>query len=75
MNDPLTAQERVTLNILNRKIEMHRALVANNLGALTERCFGASDIPLHTASTIMEVLVTNADAFTSALKPYCRQRT
>lgn len=67
MTDPLTAEERVTLNRLMRKEAEHRAQVRLTLDTLCESHFTS----LHSADTIAEALVSDADRFVAALKPFC----
>jgi hypothetical protein len=74
MIDPLTAEERVTLNKLQRKIQERHAMMRATLGRTIEHHFGTSSIGLHSASDIQEVLVHNADIFIDALQPFRKNK-
>lgn len=71
MNDPLTAEERVTLNQLMRKQAEYHARTRLMLDTLCESHFYGKQ----RAEEVAERLILDADKFVAALKPFCKEPT
>ena len=69
MTDPLTAEERVTLNRLMRKEVEHRNSIRLTYDSLIDLRFVALN---NDRESIRDTLVDHADAFVAALKPFCK---
>lgn len=70
MTDPLTAEERVTLNRLMRKEAEHRSAVRLTYDSLIDQRFFAVH---NDREFVRDTLMTHADEFVAALKPLCKK--
>jgi len=69
MTDPLTAEERVTLNALMRKQAEYEATMRRNLGDICREHFCPSENYL---DEILLALMSDADRFVAAIKPFMK---
>lgn len=69
MNDGLTPEERVQLNVLMRKQAEHQARIQQDLANL---CASHFERIRNDRDEIISVLSEHADSFVTALKPFCK---
>ncbi len=67
MNDPLTAEERVQFNVLQRKIVDHKKQISSDLQAFINFHFPTL---YNTREDVFIVFSEHADTFISLLQPF-----